>query len=80
MVKDLLAFANSGHTEAADRLVKNYQPLARYFENTSKSIQATKYVMDRTGLVGGYCRRPRLPLSSEEKSKINHILRHVELY
>ncbi|MGC6083976.1 dihydrodipicolinate synthase family protein [Enterobacter hormaechei] len=80
MVKNLLEFVQAGRMKEADRLVKNYQPLARYFESTSKSIQATKYVMDRTGLIGGYCRRPRLPLSPEEKSEINHILRQVELY
>ncbi|WP_024302963.1 dihydrodipicolinate synthase family protein [Pseudogulbenkiania sp. MAI-1] len=80
MVRDLLDLVEVGETEKARELSRNYRPLARYFENTSKFIQATKYAMDKIGLTGGYCRRPRLPLSPAEKSAIDAILADVKLY
>ncbi|WP_192246505.1 dihydrodipicolinate synthase family protein [Mesorhizobium silamurunense] len=80
MVRDLLELVESGQTEKARELSKNYRPLARYFENTSKFIQATKYAMDKVGLQGGFCRRPRLPLSQAEKSEIDEILEKTKLY
>lgn len=80
MVRDLLELVEAGEMEQARKLSRNYRPLARYFENTSKFIQATKYVMDKIGLTGGYCRRPRLPLSGFEKSSIDSILDNVKLY
>lgn len=80
LVRDLLELVESGKTAEARELAKTYRPLARYFENTSKFIQATKYVMDKTGLNGGYCRRPRLPLSAAEKAEIDSILESVKLY
>lgn len=80
MVRDLLELVENGEVEKARELSRNYRPLARYFENTSKFIQATKYVMDKVGLTGGYCRRPRLPLTSAEKYEIDAILQSVKLY
>ena len=80
LVRDLLALVEAGKTAEARELAKTYRPLARYFENTSKFIQATKYVMDKVGLTGGYCRRPRLPLSAAEKAEIDTILESVKLY
>ena len=80
MVSDLLTLVQKGETEKAKELSRNYRPLARYFENTSKFIQATKYCMDKIGLKGGYTRRPRLPLSPEEKVQIDKILEQVKLY
>lgn len=80
MVSDLLTLVQKGETEKAKELSRNYRPLARYFENTSKFIQATKYAMDKIGLKGGYTRRPRLPLSPEEKVQIDKILEQVKLY
>lgn len=80
LVRDLLESVQAGDAEEARKLARNYRPLARYFENTSKFIQATKYVMDRTGLVGGYTRRPRLPLSQAEKNDIDVILKTTKLY
>lgn len=80
MVRDLLELVQTGKTEEARELARNYRPLARYFENTSKFIQATKYVMDKVGLTGGYCRRPRLPLSAAEKADIDAILSKTKLY
>lgn len=80
MVRDLLELVETGKSEEARALSRNYRPLARYFENTSKFIQSTKYVMDKIGPTGGYCRRPRLPLSAAEKSDIDAILQNVKLY
>lgn len=80
LVRDLLELVETGKAEEARELSRNYRPLARYFESTSKFIQATKYVMDTIGLTGGYCRRPRLPLSAAEKAEIDSILRTVNLY
>ena len=80
MVRDLLDLVESGDLEQARKLSRNYRPLARYFESTSKFIQATKYVMDKIGLTGGQCRRPRLPLTQGEKSQIDAILENVKLY
>lgn len=80
MVRELLDLVEAGKTEAAKELARNYRPLARYFENTSKFIQATKYVMDKAGLNGGYCRKPRLPLSDKERSEIDAILENTKLY
>lgn len=80
MVSELLELVQSGEIEKARVLSRNYRPLARYFENTSKFIQATKYAMDKIGLKGGHTRRPRLPLSAEEKTDIDRILEQVKLY
>lgn len=80
MVSDLLSLVESGQIEKARELSRNYRPMARYFENTSKFIQSTKYAMDKIGLKGGFCRRPRLPLSVAEKADIDRILEQVKLY
>ncbi|MEG5264010.1 dihydrodipicolinate synthase family protein [Pseudomonas sp. JDS28PS106] len=80
LVRDLLELVEAGNIEQARELSRTYRPLARYFESTSKFIQATKYVMDTIGLTGGYSRRPRLPLSPAEKAEIDVILRDVKLY
>jgi 4-hydroxy-tetrahydrodipicolinate synthase len=80
MVRDLLELVEAGKTEQARELSRNYRPLARYFESTSKFIQATKYVMDKIGLAGGNCRRPRLPLSADEKADMDAILQNTRLY
>jgi len=80
MVRELLDLVLNKEIDKARALSRNYRPLAYYFENTSKFIQATKYGMDRIGLVGGHCRRPRLPLSKEEMRGIDTILEKTKLY
>jgi 4-hydroxy-tetrahydrodipicolinate synthase len=49
-------------------------PLLRYLEYEGKTQKALKYMLDRMGLHGGSSSSPKLPLSSEDRSKIDRIM------
>jgi 4-hydroxy-tetrahydrodipicolinate synthase len=65
--------------EAARKLSQKYLPVARYLETAGKVTQTCKHIMEKRGLVGGYCRRPKQPLTIEEKNAIDDLLATVEL-
>lgn len=64
----------NNHYDEAWELYKRYLPIARYLENGGKVVQTCKYIMDKMGLVGGYTRLPKQPLTEEEKTRIDKIL------
>ncbi len=55
-------------------LYKEMLPVLRYLEYEGKTQQTLKYVLDKTELVGGSCRGPRLPLREEDKARIDALL------
>jgi dihydrodipicolinate synthase/N-acetylneuraminate lyase len=52
-------------------------PLLRYLEYEGKTQKALKYMLDQMGLCGGLSSSPKLPLSSEDKSKINRLMSNL---
>jgi 4-hydroxy-tetrahydrodipicolinate synthase len=64
----------SGNAKRAREIFDQYAPLYAITEKPYKAIQTAKYCMDRLGLAGGTSRRPRLPLTAEEKSHVDQLL------
>lgn len=80
LTKDLFELCRQGDWDKARDLTAVYNPLARYMETAGKVTQTTKYIMDKVGLNGGYVRSPRLPLTPQEKKKIDALLEKINLY
>ena len=55
-------------------------PALTALESVAKPVQAIKYVMDKKGQVGGYSRRPRIPLTQAEKDEIDQLFDLSVLY
>jgi 4-hydroxy-tetrahydrodipicolinate synthase len=69
----------SGDVDATTGLFRRFAPLYTVTEKPYKAVQIVKYGMDRLGLAGGSCRRPRLPLTTEEKKGIDRLLSETHL-
>ncbi len=80
MTRSLFELVENGNLEDARNLTYTYNPLARYMENAGKITQTVKYIMDKNGLVGGFVREPRSPLTEQEKAAIDAILAEVKPY
>ena len=77
---DIYTLVVNGNYEEAQKLSRKYLPIARHMENAGKVSQTCKYIMDKCGLVGGECRRPRTPLVHAEKKIIDALLAKIKLY
>jgi len=64
---------------AAWELYKKMLPFLRYLEYAGKTQKALKYILDRMGLCGGLSSSPKLPLSSEEKLKLDRLTGDLEV-
>ena len=80
LTRDLLANVIQGNIQKARELTARYNPVARYMENAGKVTQTTKYIMDKVGLVGGFVRPPKQPLTAQEKANIDAVIKGVDLY
>ncbi|MGE5485524.1 MAG: 4-hydroxy-tetrahydrodipicolinate synthase [Ignavibacteriales bacterium] len=60
-------------------LYKKMLPMLKQLEYSGKLQQTVKYSMDKLGHCGGACRSPKLPLTAEDKSKIDEMLRLMDL-
>lgn len=60
-------------------LYKTMLPLLKHLENSGKLQQTLKYSLDKMGLAGGYTKSPRLPLTDEDKAKIDGMLKALSL-
>jgi dihydrodipicolinate synthase/N-acetylneuraminate lyase len=69
----------NGQEDKAWEIFKVCLPIYAACESSYKAIQTIKYIMDRLGCCGGMSRPPRLPLTEEEKSKIDNMMRQANL-
>lgn len=69
----------AGDVVRADKLFRTYKSLYEICETPYKAVQTVKYMMDRLGLVGGFSRLPRLPLTEEEKLHVDALMRGAGL-
>jgi len=65
--------------ERARELYEKLLPFCIELETCGKLVQLTKYCLDQRGACGGYCRKPRLPLSEEYQQKIDRMLKGAGL-
>lgn len=63
-----------GDLEAGWETYKKLLPTLRYFERCGKGARTLKYVLNRRGLCEPHSRRPRLPLSAEDKREIDALV------
>lgn len=59
--------------EKAYEIYKKILPALNILEGFEKPVQVIKYILEKKGEVGGYVRRPRIELTSEEKKYIDEI-------
>jgi dihydrodipicolinate synthase/N-acetylneuraminate lyase len=69
----LYDLVQTGRLAEAQALYQRMLPLAR-LDFDPKLVQYFKAAMDRTGLVGGYSREPRLPLTESDEQILVHAL------
>ncbi len=55
-------------------LYRKMLPMLRYLEGSGKLWQTVKYIQDKNGLAGGFCRSPRQPLEKSDKEEIDALL------
>lgn len=56
--------------EKGFEIYRRILPALNFLESFSKPVQSLKYVLTRKGLTGGFVRRPRLELTSDEKRSV----------
>ena len=67
------------NTEEAWRLYQRMLPMLRYLEYEGKTQKALKYMLDQMGLCGGLSSSPKLPLSDEDKLKIDRLMSELSI-
>ncbi len=77
--QQIFKYTTEGDLDQARELFAKYAPLYTITEKPYKAIQTVKYCLDRLGLSGGASRKPRLPLTEEEKRQVDGILHQVGL-
>jgi 4-hydroxy-tetrahydrodipicolinate synthase len=60
-------------------LYRKILPMLRYLEGAGTLWQTIKYVQDKIGLSGGFCRSPRQPLEKSDKDEIDALLSRYPL-
>ena len=80
LTRELLDYVTKGDIKKARELTAIYNPVARHMENAGKVTQTTKYIMEKMGLVGGFVRPPKQPLTAEERARIDAVIQGVDLY
>lgn len=80
LTKELFELVAKGEVAKARELTAKYNPVARYMETAGKVTQTTKYIMDKVGLVGGFVRAPKQPLTADERARIDAVIKDVVLY
>lgn len=71
--------AKERNTEEAWRLYQHMLPMLRYLEYEGKTQKALKYMLDQMGLHGGQSSSPKLPLSDEDKLKIDRLMSELPI-
>lgn len=74
LVTDLYNSAVNHDFEKAWEIYDRILPLCNFIEGSGKYVQIVKRAMDLQGLAGGPSRKPRLPLTKEEDTKLQEIL------
>ncbi|MCJ7842379.1 4-hydroxy-tetrahydrodipicolinate synthase [Lederbergia sp. NSJ-179] len=74
LVTDLFDKVQENKLEVAWKIYDPLLPLCRFLEGSGKYVQIVKRAMELQGLAGGPSRKPRLPLSTEEDTKLQNIL------
>ena len=66
--------------EKARKIYCEILPALTALESVAKPVQTIKYILDRQGRTGGWCRRPRLPLTAAEKQEADELFDLKVLY
>lgn len=66
--------------EKGYEVYKKALPVLNFLEGFPKFIQLVKYVLEKQGRAGGFVRRPKIELTSEEKQMIDEAINLAELY
>ncbi|MBO0995173.1 4-hydroxy-tetrahydrodipicolinate synthase [Bacillus sp. SD088] len=74
LVTDLFDMVQKNKLEVAWKIYDTLLPLCCFLEESGKYVQIVKRAMELQGLAGGPSRKPRLPLSTEEDTKLQNIL------
>jgi 4-hydroxy-tetrahydrodipicolinate synthase len=69
----LYDYVQAGNLAAAQELYQRMLPLAR-LDFDPKLVQYFKAAMDQAGLIGGYSREPRLPLTQDNEKTLSQAL------
>lgn len=74
LVTDLFNAAREQDLDKAWQLYYKVLPLCNFIEGSGKYVQIVKRAMDLQGLAGGPSRKPRLPLTENEETKLKEML------
>lgn len=79
LVTDLYNSVKAKDIEKAWELYDRVLPLCNFIEGSGKFVQIVKRAMDIQGLAGGPSRKPRLPLTKEEDTKLQEIMNNLQI-
>lgn len=79
LVTDLYNSVKANDIEKAWELYDRVLPLCNFIEGSGKFVQIVKRAMDIQGLAGGPSRKPRLPLTKEEDTKLQEIMNNLQI-
>ena len=63
--------------EKAREIYAKLLPFCKELEGSGKLVQIIKYLMDKRGAVGGFSKQPKLPLTKEDKYRLDQLLERV---
>ena len=63
--------------EKAREIYDKLLPFCKELEGSGKLVQIIKYLMDKRGAVGGFSKQPKLPLTKEDKYRLDQLLGRV---
>lgn len=77
-VTELFDSVQEGNLDRAWEIYDQILPLCNWLEGAGKPVQTVKHMMDLQGLAGGASRKPRLPLTDEEKETFGKIMENIK--
>ncbi len=75
----ILDLGMEGKSDKARQLFDKVNPLFKLCETHNKGIQIAKYALELQGAVGGESRKPKLPLTNEEKTFVKTLMKEAGL-
>ena len=63
--------------EKAREIYAKLLPFCKELEGSGKLVQIIKYLMDKRGAIGGFSKQPKLPLTKEDKYRLDQLLERV---
>ena len=63
--------------DRAREIYNKLLPFCKELEGSGKLVQVIKYLMDKRGAVGGFSKKPKLPLTNDDKYRLDQLLERV---